>query len=109
MWVNIRKISTSKLIKCWTSIVIFQYHLVRRCKLQIHTIGRASDLRVGVYTHDINKKVYMTRMGFPILNSHMTVTYLKFIKSTNLYVVKQKFKITVFFLPIYPCTIRCLF
>ena len=90
MWVYIRRISTSKLTKCWTSIVIFQYHLVRWCKLQIHTIGRASDRRVGVYTHDINKKVYMTRMGFPILNDHITVTYLKFIKSTNLYVVKQK-------------------
>ena len=86
----VKKIPTSKLIKCWISIVIFQYHLVRWCKLQIHAIGRASDLGVGVCTHDINKKVYMTHMGFPILNSHITVTYLKFIKSTNLYVVKQK-------------------
>ena len=49
IWVGIRKMHTSKLTRYLPSI-IFQYHLVRRCKLEIHTIGRPSDLSVGVYT-----------------------------------------------------------
>ena len=48
--VGIRKMHTSKLTRCLPSIVIFQYHLARWCKLEIHTIGRPSDLSVGVYT-----------------------------------------------------------
>ena len=31
---------TSQLTKCWTSYVIFHYHLARWFKLKIHTIGR---------------------------------------------------------------------
>ena len=32
----------------------------------------------------------MTRIDFAILNSYVTVIYLRFIKTTNFYVVKQK-------------------
>ena len=32
----------------------------------------------------------MTHTNFTILNSHVTVIYLRFIKSTNFYAVKQK-------------------
>ena len=49
---------TSKLTKRLTSIVIFQYHLARWCKLRIHTIGRPSDLTVSVYAQAISMKVY---------------------------------------------------
>ena len=102
---------TSKLTKCFTSIVIFQYHLVRWCKLQIHTIGRPSDLSVGVYTQVINmhtgylhRELTMTHIDFSILSNHVTVIYLRFIKSTNFYVVTQKkIKIAVFFPAICPC------
>ena len=48
---------TSKLTECLTSIVIFQYHLVRRCNVQIYTISRPSDLSVGGYALAITKKV----------------------------------------------------
>ena len=57
IWVDIRKMHTSKLTKCLTSIVIFQYLLVRWCKLQIYTIDRPSDLSVGAYTQVISKIV----------------------------------------------------
>ena len=57
IWVDIRKMHTNKVTKCLTSI-IFQYHLARECKLKIHTIGRPSDLSVGVFTQPISKKVY---------------------------------------------------
>ena len=32
----------------------------------------------------------MTHIDFVILNSHLIVIYLRFIKSTNFYVIKQK-------------------
>ena len=80
---------TSKLTKCLASIVIFHYHLVRWCKLQIHTISRLSDLSVGLYTgykqEGLHWELKMTNIDFAILNSH-----LRFIKNTNFYVVKQK-------------------
>ena len=49
---------TSKLTKYLTSLVILYCHLVRWCKLEIHTNGRPSDLSVGVYTQAMSKKVY---------------------------------------------------
>ena len=48
----------SKLTKFLISIDIFQYHPLRWCKLQIHTIGRPSDPSQGVYTQAINETVY---------------------------------------------------
>ena len=47
----------------------------------------------------------MTHIDFGILNSHVSVIYLlRFIKSTNFYMVKQKkIKIAVFFPALYPC------
>ena len=50
--------NTSKLITYLKSIVIFQYHLIRSCQLQIHKICRASDLSLGVYKQVISMKVY---------------------------------------------------
>ena len=47
----------SKLTKCLTSVIIFQYYLLRWRKLK-HAIGKPSDLSVGVYTQGIRKKVY---------------------------------------------------
>ena len=41
----------------------------------------------------------MTHIGFSILNSHVTVTYLRLIS----YCKTEKFKITVFVPAIYPC------
>ena len=93
---------TSKLTKCLTSVVIFQYHLVRWCKLEIHTIGRLSGL-LTCKQESLQSELNVTHINFAILNSHVTVTYLRFIKSTNFYVVKQKFKIPAFFPAIYPC------
>ena len=85
---------TSKFTKCLTSTVIFQYHLDRWCKLQIHTIDRLSDLGVGIHTDDkqdgLHRKLKMTHVDFSILNNHVTVAYLRFMKSTNFYVIKKK-------------------
>ena len=45
----------------------------------------------------------MTHIDFVILNSYSINIYLRFIKSTNLYVVKRKkFETAVFFPTIYP-------
>ena len=47
----------------------------------------------------------MAHIDFAILNSHVTVIYLRFIKSTIFFCGKttNKFKIAVFFPAIYPC------
>ena len=58
IWVDIRKIHTSKLTKCLTSMVIFEYHFVKWCKLKINTIGIPSDLSVCLHAQAMNKKVY---------------------------------------------------
>ena len=47
IWIDIMKMHTSKLTKSLTSIVIFQYRLVRWCKLEINTIGRPSGIHTG--------------------------------------------------------------
>ena len=40
----------------------------------------------------------MTHIDFATLNSHVTVMYLRFIKSTNFFCGKtEKFKIAIFF------------
>ena len=48
----------------------------------------------------------MTHIDLAILNSHLTVIYLKFIKSSSFYVVKQKNCIFPCYLFLY---IRCTF
>ena len=79
IWVDIRKMHSSKLTKCLTSIVIFQCHLIRWCKLEIHTTGRSSDLSVGVHTgykqESLHRELKMTHIDFAILNSHVTVIW----------------------------------
>ena len=56
--------------------------------MQIHTVGRLSDLSVGLYTgykqEGLHWELKMTLIDFAILNSN-----LRFIKNTNFYVVKQ--------------------
>ena len=47
IWVDIRKMHIGKLTKCLTLIVIFQYHIARWLKLEIHTIGRSSAIHTG--------------------------------------------------------------
>ena len=47
IWVDIRKMHIGKLTKCLTLIVIFQYHIARWWKLEIHTIGRSSTIHTG--------------------------------------------------------------
>ena len=92
IWVDIRKMHTSKLTNCLASIVIIQYHLARWCKFEIHTIDRPSDLSVDVYTGykqgSLQRELKMTSIDFAILNSYVAVTHLRFIKSTNFCVVK---------------------
>ena len=66
IWVDIRKIYISKLNKCLTSIVTFQYHLARWYKLQTHAIaGGPSDLNVGAYTgyrqESLHRELKMTK------------------------------------------------
>ena len=58
IWVQIKKMYTSKWIKCLTLTVIFHCHLNRWNKLKIHAIGGPSYLSVGVYTQTIIKEVY---------------------------------------------------
>ena len=38
----------------------------------------------------LQRELKMIHIDFAILNSHVTVTYLRFTKSTNFFVVKQK-------------------
>ena len=46
----------------------------------------------------------MTHKDFAVLNSHVTVIYLRFIKNTSFFCSKtEKFKIAAFFPAIYPC------
>ena len=52
----------------------------------------------------------MTHIDFVILNSHVTVIYLRFIKSTIFFTFfyffcgkTEKIKISVFFPAVYPC------
>ena len=56
--------------------------------MQIHTVGRLSDLSVRLYTgykqEGLHWELKMTLIDFAILNSN-----LRFIKNTNFYVVKQ--------------------
>ena len=105
---DIRKIHNNKLIKCLTSIVIFQYHVLRQCKLEIHTIVRPSTFRYKcgcIHTshkqESLQSELKITHKDFAILNSHVTVIYLRFIKITNF--LWQKFKIAVFLAAICPC------
>ena len=75
--------------------VIFQYHLVNWCKLKIHAIGVPSDF-MWVYTcyqsteglQTVTVKIELHEIV--ILNSHITVIYLRFIRNTYFYVVQQK-------------------
>ena len=94
---------TSNLTKYLTSIAIFRCHLVRLCKMEIHTTGRPSNLIYTGYKQEgLSRDLELTHINFALLNSHVTVIYLRFIKTTNCYVVKQKSKMAVFFLVIYP-------
>ena len=45
----------------------------------------------------------MTHIDFATLNSHVTVIYLRFIKSTTFCGKTEKFKIGVLIPAIYPC------
>ena len=68
---------TGKLTKCLTSIVIFQYHLVRWCKLEIHKIGRPSDLSVGVYTQAISYGLQARKSTEGVKNELHRLCHLK--------------------------------
>ena len=53
----------------------------------------------GAYTKIMREKlitegVKMTHIGFVIINSHVTVIYLRFIKNTYFYAVKRKIENT---------------
>ena len=47
-------------------------------------------IHTGYKQEGLNRVLKMSHIDFPILNSHVPVIYLRFIKSTNIYVVKQK-------------------
>ena len=59
-----------------------------------YAVGGHSDLSVGIYTgyhaRSTQGQLKMTHINFAILNSNVTVIYLKFIKNTHFYEVKQK-------------------
>ena len=59
-----------------------------------YKIMKVVDLSVGVYTvskarRSIQGQLEMTHIIFGILNSHVTVAHLRFIKSTHFHAVKQ--------------------
>ena len=47
-------------------------------------------IHTGYKQGSLQRRLKMTHKDFAILNSHVTVMYLTFIKSTNFFVVKQK-------------------
>ena len=81
------------------SCVIFHCHLVRWFKLEILAVCKLSDF-VWVYAQAIKQeKVYtqrqlkLTNINLAILNRNVTVTYLRFIKNSYFYAIKQTKKI----------------
>ena len=59
-----------------------------------YKIMKVVDLSVGVYTvskarRSIQGQLEMTHIIFGIMNSHVTVAHLRFIKSTHFHAVKQ--------------------
>ena len=75
----IRKMRVSKLkSKVLASVVIFHYHRVSWCKLQIYGFDGLLDLSVGVYTdyqarRSTQRQLKMTHINFAILCSHVTI------------------------------------
>ena len=72
-----------------TSVIIFHCDLASWDKLQIHTSCWTFNFHVGVHTYAIKQEIVytqgqlkLTHMNFAILNSHVTVMYLRFIKNT---------------------------
>ena len=59
-------------------------------------------IHTGYKPEGLNRKLKMTHIDFAILNSHVTVIYLRFIKITILSGKIKKNKIAVFFHVIYP-------
>ena len=76
---------TSKLKKVLRSIAIFHCHLVSWCKLQIHAVCVPSDI---MWVYKKKEKLYtqgqlkLTYINFVILNSHVAVIFLRFVKNT---------------------------
>ena len=106
IWVDIRKVHASKLTKCLTSIVIFQYRLVRWCKFEIHTIGRHEGhegIHTGYQQESLQSELNMIHIDFAILNSHVTVIFKNYQKHKFFCGKTEKFKIAVFFPAVYPC------
>ena len=68
IWVYMRKMKTSKLTKCSTSIIILYYNLAWWCKLQIRTIVKPSNLSVAVqarrYKHMPNKHLLVLKTSW---------------------------------------------
>ena len=68
-------------------VVIFHYHRVNWCQLQIHAVYGPSNF-MWMYTVGYQQgQLKLTYINFVILNF---VMYFKFIKSTYFYAVKQK-------------------
>ena len=94
---------TSKLTKSLTSIVIFQYHLVRWCELEINTIGRPSGIHKGYKQESLQWELNMTHTDFANLNSHVTGIFKIYPRHKLLCGKTEKFKIALFFPGICPC------
>ena len=93
---------TSKLTKSFTSIIIFQYHLVRWCKLEIDTIGKPSGIQTGYKQESLQRNLNMTHIDFSILYSHVAVIFKICLKHKFLCGKTEKSKIAIFFPAIYP-------
>ena len=93
IWFHIRKMHTSKLNICLTSFIIFQYHLVRwgvnwNIQLVDLQIFSGCTIHTGYKQESLQRELKMTHIDFAILNSHVTVIYLR--SKAPFFVVKQK-------------------
>ena len=94
---------TSKLTKPLTSIVIFQYRLVRWCELEINTIDRPSGIHKSYKQESLQWELNMTHIDFANLNSHVTGIFNIYPRHKFLCGETEKFKIALFFPAICPC------
>ena len=93
---KLKKFCSFKLYANLKWIVIFYYHLVSRCKIQIHAVGNLNiscecvhagyQATRGLHT----RTVKIDPHKYVISNGYVTVVYLRFIESTYFYAVKQK-------------------
>ena len=58
---------------------------------------------MGYKQESLQGELKMIHIDYVILNSHVTVFYLRFVKRNFFCGKTEEFKIAIFFPPIYPC------